>query len=99
MPEWTFITNHGVVLGYIARHPKITARELATSVGITERAVHRIISDLVAAGYITRRRKGRQNIYRVNPDLSLRHESHQDILVGSLLETLGWRRRAKRREK
>lgn len=95
MAGWTFITNHGLVLSYIARHPRSTAREIAAAVGITERAVHRIIAELSAGGYITRRRSGRQNIYRINPDLYLRHESHQEVLVGNLLEALGWKRRAK----
>jgi len=98
MAEWTFITNHGLVLSYIARHPRTTAREIATVVGITERAVHRIIADLAAAQYITRKRKGRQNIYRINPELTLRHESHQAVLVGDLLEALGWKRRARQRK-
>jgi DNA-binding MarR family transcriptional regulator len=95
MAEWTFITNHGLVLSHIARHPRSTAREIAAVVGITERAVHRIIADLAAAQYIARKRKGRQNIYRINPELSLRHESHQEILIGNLLEALGWKRRAR----
>ena len=95
MAEWTFITNHGLVLSYIARHPRSTAREIAVAVGITERAVHRMIADLSASGYITRRRSGRQNVYRINPDLGLRHDSHErEVLVGDLLEALGWKWRA-----
>lgn len=94
MAGWTFITNHGLVLSYIARHPTSTAREIAAAVLITERAVHRMIADLSAGGYITRRRSGRQNVYRINPDLGLRHESHQEVLVGDLLEALGWKWRA-----
>jgi len=46
MGKWTFITNHAVVLSYLARHPSITARQLATEIGITERAVRTIIADL-----------------------------------------------------
>jgi predicted ArsR family transcriptional regulator len=99
MSKWTFITNHGLVLSYISRNPRTTtARDIATAVGITERAVHRIIADLAADGYISRRRKGRQNIYRINPELRLRHESHEGILVGDLLEALGWKRSAKQKK-
>jgi len=99
MPAWTFITNHGLVLSHISLQPSSTAVEIATAVGITERAVRRIIADLDTEGYITRRKKGRRNVYRVNPDLSLRHDSKQEILVGTLLEALGWKRRARRSKK
>ena len=97
MSSWTIITNHGLVLSYIARHPRSTAREIAASVGITERAVHRIIADLAGDGYINRKRKGRQNVYRINPDVSLRHESQREVPVGDLLEALGWKRRVRQK--
>ncbi|MFU8796633.1 MAG: helix-turn-helix transcriptional regulator [Dehalococcoidia bacterium] len=93
MPEWTFLTNHGLVLSYMARHPRITARDLADAVGITERATRKIIADLLEAGYITKKREGRRNRYRVNPDLSLRHPIHSEAAIGDLLQALGWKRR------
>ena len=92
MPEWTFLSNHGLVLSYIAYHTRITARELANVVGITERATRKIIADLLETGYITKKREGRRNRYRVDPDLALRHPIHGETAVGELLEALGWKR-------
>ena len=95
MPNWTFLTNHALVLSYIAHHPRITARELANAIGITERATRKIIADLLDTGYITKKRDGRRNRYRVNPDVTLRHPSQGETAVGDLLEALGWKRRKK----
>ena len=86
--RWTFITNHGLVLSYISHHSRSTAREIANAIGVTERTTHKIISDLEEAGYIERRKVGRRNVYRVNPDLPLRHHTKQDVLVSELLEAL-----------
>ncbi len=88
MPNWTFITNHGAVLALIAEHGQITAREIAAELGITERSVHRIISDLEAEGYITRTRRGRVNQYQVNHDLPLRRIERRDVAVRELLKVL-----------
>jgi predicted ArsR family transcriptional regulator len=87
--QWTFLTNHALVLLFLARHPRITARELALEVGITERAVRTIIADLEAAGYIGKTREGRQVKYDVNHQMPLRHRTQQDTAVGDLLQTLG----------
>jgi DNA-binding IclR family transcriptional regulator len=95
MPEWTFLTNHALVLSHIARHPRITARDLANAIGITERATRKIIADLLDTGYITKKREGRRNRYRIDPDLSLRHPSHEETAVGDLLQALGWKRRGR----
>ncbi len=89
--EWTFLTNHAVVLSVIAKQPRITGRELSGAVGITERATRKIIADLEAEGYITKKREGRRIKYRVNPDLSMRHETYQDTAIGDFLKALGWR--------
>jgi DNA-binding transcriptional ArsR family regulator len=94
--EWTFVTNYALVLSFLAKQPRITARELAAAIGITERTVRKIIADLDAAGYISKKKQGRRIRYRVNPDLSLRHDAHQEIAVGDLLEALGWKGRRKR---
>lgn len=96
MPEWMFLTNHALVLSFLAKHPRITARELSTAIGITERAVRRFIADLHATGYITKKKEGRGVRYRINPDLSLRHETFREIAIGDFLESLGWKRRKKR---
>ena len=93
MSDWTFLTNHALVLSHIARHPRISGLELSNLIGITERATRKIIVDLLEAGYIGIKREGRRNCYSINPDLTLRHPSHGETVVGDLLEVLGWKRR------
>lgn len=79
--RWTFLTNHSHVLILLSRNPTMVLREVAALVGITERAVQRIIVDLEMAGYIEREKVGRQNQYRILADRPLRHpiESHRKI--------------------
>lgn len=79
--RWTFLTNHSHVLILLAQHPDLVLREVAARVGITERAVQRIIGELEEAGYVTREKAGRQNTYRLNLDRPLRHpiEGHRTI--------------------
>ena len=79
--SWTFLSNHAHVLLLIAHDPEIRLRDVAVQVGITERAVQRIVADLEAADYITRERNGRRNHYRVNPQRPLRHpvEAHRTV--------------------
>ena len=86
--NWTFITNHGLVLNYIFHNPSHTAREISNHVGVTERTTHKIIDDLETAGYLNRRRTGRNNLYSVDPDLPLRHHTKKDVLVANLLASL-----------
>jgi len=93
MAGWKFVTNHALVLCQIAQQPRITIRELSLTIGITEKAIHRIITDLEADGYVTKIREGRRLRYRINPDLYLPDELLQDKAVGDFLEMLGWRRR------
>ncbi len=88
MPRWTFVTNHGAVLAIVSHHGQVTARDIAVELGITERSVHRIISNLEAAGYIERQRQGRVNLYKVNHDLPLRRPESRDIMVGDLIRVL-----------
>ena len=99
MPEWKFLTNHALVLCLIAKHPRITAREISTSIGITEKATRNIINNLEADGYVAKKREGRRIRYRVDPDLPLRSETAQDRAIGDLLETLGWKRRKNQSKK
>jgi len=96
MTEFSFITNHGLVLLAIARRRRSTARELGDAVGITERAIHRIIGDLEQAGYITRNRIGRHNEYQIHLDMPLRDEAGT-AAVGELLVVLGWKPRRPRK--
>lgn len=89
MAEWTFITNHAVVLSFLHQHGTITAREVAIQVGITERAVRKIINDLEINGYIMKNREGRRVSYSVKKNRPLRHQSQRDKSVGDLLKLLG----------
>ncbi len=90
MGKWKFVTNHALVLCLIAQQPRITARKIAATAGITEKATRNIINDLEAGGYITKTREGRRIRYGVDPELPLRHEMHEGKAVGALLEVLGW---------
>lgn len=85
---WTFLTNHAHVLILIAQNPSYRVRDLAERVGITERAVHRIIADLREAGYVTHDREGRRNRYGVHGELSMRHPVEGHCLVSELLDTV-----------
>ena len=88
MPSWSFLSNHGAVLILIASQPQITAVEIGSQLGITERPVRRIISELETAGYLRRRKEGRVNLYDVNPSLLLPGPVLKDIAVGDLLGIL-----------
>jgi DNA-binding MarR family transcriptional regulator len=87
-PRWDFLTNHAHVLTCVADDPGIRLRDIAAAVGITERAAHRIVSDLVDEGYLLREREGRRNRYDVVSELPLRHPLVQGREVGELLEVL-----------
>lgn len=86
---WTFLTNHAHVLMCLAEEADVRGRDIATRVGITERAAQAIVADLVAHGYVTRTKEGRRNRYEVHPDAPLRHPLDHDHTVGELLVTLG----------
>lgn len=83
---WTFLTNHSHVLLSIAANPQSRMRDLALAVGITERAVQRIIDDLVTGGYLTVEREGRRNRYQINRKLPLRHIVEAHCLVDGLIQ-------------
>ncbi|HEV8583152.1 MAG TPA: winged helix-turn-helix transcriptional regulator [Thermoanaerobaculia bacterium] len=85
-PGWTFLTNHAHVLFCIARDPEVRLRDVAAQVGITERAVQRIVTDLEAAGYLTVMKEGRRNRYRIHAELPLRHPIEGHRTVGALLD-------------
>lgn len=83
-PDWTFLTNHAHVLLCIVREPEVRMRDVAQMVGITERAVQRIVADLEQAGYLVRTRHGRRNRYEVREHLPLRHPVERHEPVSSL---------------
>lgn len=87
-PSWTFLTNHGHVLVCIANSPDIRISDIATLVGIGERAAHRIVSDLVDAGYLLRRKDGRRNTYSIDYSRHLRHPLEADHTIGELFRAL-----------
>ena len=92
--RWTFLTNHAQVLLRIARDSDVTLREVAVDVGITERATQRIASDLVAAGFLKRERRGRNNHYLINREAMMRHSAQAGQQIGPLLDLLQPRKRA-----
>jgi DNA-binding IclR family transcriptional regulator len=85
---WSFLTNHAQVLVCIAHDPGIRLREIGEAVGITERAAHRIVVELAAAGYISRRRDGRRNHYTIQSHLPLPDRLAREQNIGHLLATL-----------
>jgi len=97
LPRWKFVTNHALVLCLIAQQPRITGRDISSAIGITEKTTRKIIADLEAESYVSKKREGRRLRYRVNPDLPLRAEMQQDKGVGDFLEVLGWKRRRKKK--
>ena len=85
-PAWTFLTNHAHVLLCLAREPEVRMRDIANLVGITERAVQGIVTDLEAAGHLARVRQGRRNHYEVRADLPLRHPIEEHVRVSALID-------------
>ena len=88
--DWTFLSNHAHVLLCIAKEPEVRLREVAEKVGITERAVQRIVADLEDGGYLSRIREARRNRYEVHAARPLRHsvEAHRavSVLVDLIIE-------------
>lgn len=88
MSTWTFFSNHAHVLLLVCREPDLRMRDIAERVDITERAVQRIVHDLVEEGYLAVSKEGRRNHYE--PDLAahLRHPLEAGVTIGELLEGL-----------
>jgi DNA-binding transcriptional ArsR family regulator len=82
---WTFLSNHSHVLIALAKQPDLRVRDLAREVGITERAVAQILTDLEGAGVLRRRRHGRRNVYDIDPTINLRHSVESHRTVGDIL--------------
>lgn len=88
MVGWTFLTNHAQVMLCIAINQRATAKEMAQTVGVTERAVQRIIDNLETEGYISRFRDGRKNRYEIHRERPLRHPAQGGHTLGDLLAAL-----------
>ena len=84
--KWTFLTNHTHVLLIITQEPELVLREVALKVGITERAVQRIVAELEEEGFVMREREGRRNKYKLNLNKPLRHPIEKHCSIGKLIE-------------
>ena len=85
---WRFLSNHTQVLLCLHRDPNARFRDIAQSVGITERAAQRIVADLIESGYVESERIGRRNHYRINTNIAMRHPAQDGHEIGELLELL-----------
>jgi hypothetical protein len=85
---WTLLTGHGHVLVEIARNPRARIRDVSAVVGLTERSVQAIVADLESAGYLSRYRDGRRNVYTVNAASMFRHPAQEGLRVGPFLAFL-----------
>jgi DNA-binding IclR family transcriptional regulator len=83
--SWTFLSNHAHVLIALAKDPDLRIRDLADTVGITERAVAQILADLESARVLKKQRQGRRNVYDIDDRVPLRHEVEAHRTVGDIL--------------
>jgi len=88
MSEWTLLSNYGLTLLSLVDKPEATTREIANDLGITERTVQKVVSDLHSADYIKKEKVGRRNRYKVNRKKPLRHPAKKGKTVGNLLAEL-----------
>jgi len=86
--SWTFLSNYSHVLICLSRDKHMTMREVAKHVGITERAVQRIVRELIEADTLTAEKQGRRNVYHVRRDMPLRHPLESHRTVGDLLKAV-----------
>jgi DNA-binding MarR family transcriptional regulator len=87
--KWTFFSNHGIVLAYIAKSPQSTAQEIAQETLLSIRGVQQIINDLEIGGYIGKHKNGRRNQYTVHQQSRLRHRLMSDHNIGEVLQSIG----------
>ena len=88
MAEWSFLTNHARVLVCIAHDPGVRLRDIATTLGITERSAYSIVTDLTASGYVVKLKDGRRNRYQIQAHLPLREAITQERTIGEVLDIL-----------
>jgi hypothetical protein len=86
--NWTFLTNHARVLLCIAHDPGVRLRDIAASLGITERSAYGIVTDLADAGYIVKQKDGRRNRYEIQTHLPLPEPTSRERTVGEVLALL-----------
>ena len=88
MAEWSFLTNHARALVCIAHDPGVRFRDIAASVGITERSAYGIVTDLISSGYVVKDKNGRRNRYSIQTDLPLGEAIGRERTIGEVLELL-----------
>ena len=91
MAHWNFLTNHARVLLCIAHDPGVRLREIATTVGITERSAYGIVTDLTESGYVVKQKEekdGRRNRYQIQSHLPLRETISRERTIGEVLDLL-----------
>jgi DNA-binding IclR family transcriptional regulator len=88
MASWSFLTNHARVLLCIARDPGVRLRDIAASVGITERSAYGIVTDLAASGHVVKQKDGRRNRYQIQTHLRLAEPATQGPAIGEVLALL-----------
>jgi len=82
---WTFLTNHSHVLVCLLQDTTARLRDVADRIGVTERAVQKIVLDLERAKVLRRAREGRRNRYEIFLDLPLRHAVEAHCTIGQLV--------------
>ena len=88
MAEWSFLTNHARVLVCIAHDPGVRLRDIATTLGITERSAFGVVTDLTEGGYVVKEKDGRRNRYQIQAHLPLREAITQERTIGEVLDVL-----------
>ena len=88
MENWALLTSHARVLLAIAGDPGIRLRDIAATLGITERTACAIVTDLADAGYVARHKDGRRNRYQIQARLPLPGPASQQPAIGELLDLL-----------
>ena len=88
MAKWSFLTNHARVLVCIAHDPGMRLRDIARTLGITERSAYSIVTDLTDGGYVVKDKDGRRNRYQIRPHLPLRETITQERTIGEVLDVL-----------
>jgi hypothetical protein len=99
MASWSFLTNHGRVLICIARDPGVRLRDIATTLGITERSAYGIVTELTAAGYVVKEKDGRRNRYTIQAHLPVGDPFGRERTIGEVLDLLVGTKTPKKRAK
>jgi DNA-binding IclR family transcriptional regulator len=88
MAEWSFLTNHARVLVCIAHDPGVRLRDIAATLGITERSAYGMVTDLTEGGYVVKEKDGRRNRYQIQAHLPLGEALTQERTIGEVLDVL-----------